>query len=78
MGGNIQVESREGEGSSFWFTIVLDIAVDYPESIKKPQSKEYIMRPLHILVAEDNKVNQIFLRELLQNAGHTVDIVSYG
>ncbi|HVB15483.1 MAG TPA: response regulator [Stellaceae bacterium] len=35
-------------------------------------------RPLHILVAEDNKINQQLAAMLLRNAGHRVDIVENG
>lgn len=35
-------------------------------------------RPLRILVAEDNDVNQRLTRRLLQNLGHTADIAANG
>jgi PAS domain S-box-containing protein len=35
-------------------------------------------RPLRVLVAEDNKINQQLAKMLLQNAGHQVDIVENG
>src|SRR6202035_127589 len=36
------------------------------------------VRPLRVLVAEDNKINQQLAKMLLQNAGHEVDIVENG
>jgi PAS domain S-box-containing protein len=36
------------------------------------------VRPLRVLVAEDNKINQQLAKMLLQNAGHQVDIVENG
>jgi len=33
---------------------------------------------LHILLAEDNKINQMFAESVLTNAGHSVDIVGNG
>ncbi|HEV3176223.1 MAG TPA: response regulator [Stellaceae bacterium] len=35
-------------------------------------------RPLHILLAEDNRVNQQFMRILLHKAGHEVEVVENG
>jgi signal transduction histidine kinase/DNA-binding response OmpR family regulator len=35
-------------------------------------------RPIHILMAEDNRINQVFAVALLGKAGHTVDVVSNG
>ena len=35
-------------------------------------------RPLHILVAEDNRVNQLVVGRMLEKAGHRVDIVGDG
>jgi PAS domain S-box-containing protein len=35
-------------------------------------------RPLHVLVAEDNKINQQLVAMLLHNAGHAVDVVENG
>jgi signal transduction histidine kinase/CheY-like chemotaxis protein len=35
-------------------------------------------RPIHILMAEDNRINQLFAVALLSKAGHSVDVVSNG
>jgi CheY-like chemotaxis protein len=43
-----------------------------PEALPAP------LRPLRILLAEDNKVNQILARRLLENRGHGVVIVDNG
>ncbi len=75
MGGRIQVESEEGRGSVFSFF------VDLPrtgEKIPIGAGEEWevvednALPPLTILLAEDNPINQMFIRELLEQSGHTV------
>ncbi|HWY15583.1 MAG TPA: response regulator [Rhizomicrobium sp.] len=40
--------------------------------------KRSLARPLRILLAEDNRINQIFAMALLQKAGHAVELVENG
>lgn len=45
----------------------------------KPEAKpQPAARPLRVLVAEDNKINQKFVRIVLAKAGHAVDFVENG
>jgi len=74
MGGEIGVESRPGEGSTFWFTVTLTAAVGEPAAAER----EATVRPLRVLVAEDNSVNQDVARGLLERRGHRVDVVGDG
>jgi signal transduction histidine kinase/ActR/RegA family two-component response regulator/HPt (histidine-containing phosphotransfer) domain-containing protein len=74
MDGEIGVESSPGQGSRFWFTIALEPATGHV--VAAPS--EVSVRPLTILVAEDNAVNQQVARGLLERRGHHVDIVGDG
>jgi signal transduction histidine kinase/CheY-like chemotaxis protein len=83
MGGKIWVESLHC-GSTFHFTACLGVAQESP--VAGQQAKGAItldpaqpqLRSLHILVAEDNYVNQMLAVRLLQKRGHRVTVAGNG
>ncbi len=82
MGGKIWVESESGRGSKFHFTVAFKPAAESFRPKPKDQGVEKdISRrvaPLHILLAEDNFVNQRLISKLLEKRGHEVDVVADG
>ena len=91
MRGDIGVLSRPDEGSEFWFTIRLPLvtssadlpaqeipAGDAPTSLRSLGERARELRGLHVLVAEDNPVNQLVARETLQRLGLAVTLVGNG
>jgi signal transduction histidine kinase/NO-binding membrane sensor protein with MHYT domain/DNA-binding response OmpR family regulator/HPt (histidine-containing phosphotransfer) domain-containing protein len=40
--------------------------------------QDVVARPLHILLAEDNKINQKYAVAILEKAGHSIDVVENG
>ncbi|MFW6323790.1 MAG: ATP-binding protein, partial [Desulfovibrionales bacterium] len=78
MGGTIEVESEEGKGSVF----TLIIPVEVPQEMKRvelpPAFDLTELRPLRILLAEDNPVNQTVIRKFLTKQGHTTTVVVDG
>ena len=80
MGGEIGVESEPGHGSNFYFTVKCEIG-EQPAVVEAPDADGSLSlgdRKLRILVAEDNSVNQLFIRMLLGKAGHFVDVAGDG
>jgi signal transduction histidine kinase/ActR/RegA family two-component response regulator len=79
MDGKIWVDSQIGQGSSFHFTVRLQIEHE-AEQEQKPV--EHVVRraarPLRVLLAEDNEINQQVALEFLQMRGHQVRITPNG
>ena len=83
MGGEINVESKVGEGSVFHFAIELPIAQPSEPSTAEPHEAEFLpaeaeTRPLHILLVEDHPVNQEFAVRALKDGGHEVTVANNG
>ena len=88
MGGEIVVESTPGKGSDFSVFLHLPVA-DNPEKAEGhaagsdrasagEQPETEVFRNRRILLAEDNELNALITREILGNAGATVEIVPDG
>jgi signal transduction histidine kinase/ActR/RegA family two-component response regulator len=78
FGGRIWVESN-GPGSTFHFTAPLTTAS--PAAVSLPSARAVAQQPrrrLHVLLAEDNRVNQLLAKRLLERMGHTVVCVETG
>ncbi|WP_413560582.1 ATP-binding protein [Bdellovibrio sp. HCB209] len=76
MNGQIGVESVEGQGSKFWFTIPLDVIER--EEVKPKSSMSNELKGVHILIAEDNQVNQVIIQAMVTKLGATCEIVENG
>ncbi|EMG37539.1 PAS domain S-box [Desulfocurvibacter africanus PCS] len=80
MGGTIWAESQPGQGSVFGFTVRLARASE-AESASREQAAGQsgpMAVPLRILVAEDNEINQLVMRDWLDEMGHMVICVPNG
>ena len=80
MGGELGVESEPNKGATFWFTMRFqkDTRRESYHSAEEFDEAAPKLRPLAILVAEDNAVNRTLLARLLESEGHVVTLVSNG
>ncbi|MDO3380110.1 response regulator [Geoalkalibacter halelectricus] len=80
MGGEIAVESRFGQGSrfSFWLPLVRAQSAAPATTGRMEVNQVDEIRPLDILVAEDNPVNAKVLSRLLEKAGHRITLATNG
>jgi len=94
MNGRIWVESKVKKGSAFHFTIQVDPAIsDISDPVKtsarlktrsvpnaryKLPNEDDASQKLSILLAEDNAVNQIVTKKMLNKLGYRADVAASG
>jgi signal transduction histidine kinase/CheY-like chemotaxis protein len=76
-GSGLEIQSQLGQGSSFSFAILAPKAIPVSTETNLSPSQS-TMPSLNVLVAEDNKVNQLVLVRLLEKLGHRAIVATDG
>ena len=79
FGSDIQLQSEEGQGSSFFFELNLRCKDGVVDEIPfEPTQKDYQFEGLHLLLVEDNKINQVITKKMLAKKDISCDIADNG
>jgi CheY-like chemotaxis protein len=82
MGGSIYVETHEGKGSKFVFTIlagkIADMALNADTAAAQDADAAAGSGKLEILVADDTALNRKLVGKMMEKLGHDADMVSDG
>lgn len=77
LGGTIGVNSIVGEGSTFWIKLPVKPA-QAPADAERQSANQVLSRSLKVLLVEDNEINRVVAREMIEAEGHTVILAGDG
>lgn len=78
FGGNINVESVENKGTKFSFTIELEYLNEMPRDNIFNEENNSMEKELKILIVEDNKINQIVTKKIIERKNYSCTIAESG
>jgi PAS domain S-box-containing protein len=79
IGGDIGARSTPGEGSTFWFTARLPRSRPGVRRLEPAEPRRSDgLRHGHVLLVEDNEVNQLVALGFLESLGYTADVAANG
>lgn len=82
MGGTLEVESEPKQGSRFFFTVPFEFVPEVEDQSANVDREELPVASarwkVKVLIAEDNRINQLYISELLRRASYNVCLASNG
>ncbi len=76
LGGELKVKSKLGVGSKFYFSIPIEIGKEIHKEVKTQISVDF--SGVKLLLVEDNKANQIFMKVVLKKLNISYQIANDG
>jgi signal transduction histidine kinase/BarA-like signal transduction histidine kinase len=77
LGGEVKIESKEGVGSRFYFELELELTSNQ-DLHKIRQKKEYNLQGKRVLLVEDNSINVMVGKQILEKSKLEVDVAIHG
>tara|TARA_R100000935_G_scaffold58911_1_gene99617 strand:- start:47400 stop:49652 length:2253 start_codon:yes stop_codon:yes gene_type:complete len=82
MGSKIHLESQLGKGSKFWFNINFNVSEEFQEENTLPNTAFEVdyaaLVNKQVLVVEDNKINQMITKKILEKNKMLCDVADNG
>ena len=79
MGGAMAIESELGKGTTLYVSLPFGVGDDAGSTARDDKTRlGKTLRPLTILLAEDERVNSLVMKRILEKCGHSVVTVENG
>ncbi len=78
LGGDLVLRPGKGDGACFVLSIRAPLASAPAEAEPEPEVDDESLGQIHVLMAEDNAVNQLVVRTMLEPAGVALTVVENG
>jgi len=80
MRGRLGVDSEEGKGACFWIEVAFEVPEEklVPDQVEKEAVELVEELQGHVLLVEDNPVNQIIAKKMLEKIGLSYEVVVNG